>query len=320
MDDINYYQALGLTEEQQEPDAGTDPGAAEETAAEETDSTETPEPDEAPEPEDEATPDDDDEGGEDDAAGGDSAVDASKRKQSKKENAKYAAARRKAEREEAIEQARREERERAKAEMDALIASANLENPYTGEKVKTREEWDAWQQRHRDEMRETVQRRSGLTDEQMQDFVSQLPEVQKAREAEAQAQQVLFRAQQEHAQAAIENELAKIREYDPNVNSLADIEKTAEHDEILDKVRRGYSLSDAWIVTHQQQIVRRQAAAARQAAVGAARSKDHLAATRSRGKGMEPVPADIREQYRLLNPGISDEEITRDYNHYLNTT
>lgn len=313
MDDLNYYQAFGL-DEPKEPAVAE--SGAEEEAAETAETVE--EPAEEPAEEQEQAEEAEEEAPE--PKDGEPAVEApQKRKQTKKENAEFAAARRRAERDAAIERARMEERQKAQAEMDALITGANIENPYTGERVRTKADWDAWQQRHRDEQRKAMQARAGMTDEDMASFIDQLPEVQQARAAEEQANEVLRRAQREHAQAAIENELAKIREYDPNVQTLDDIEKTAENPQILDKVRAGYALSDAWLLTHFSEVVKQQAAAARQAATTAARGKEHLRATHSRGgTGMEPVPADVREQYRILNPGVSDEEIAKDYNRYLN--
>jgi len=314
MPDIDYYKAFGIEKPEE---SGSQPGAEPETVETENDAPEEIQTEESVE---EDVTDEEEEPSEP-VPDGEPAVEAprQKRKQTKKENAEFAAARRKAEREEAIERARIEERQRAKAEMDALIAGARIENPYTGEPVRTREEWDALQKRHLEEQRKAMQAKAGLTDEDMASFIEQLPEVRQAREARAQAEQVLQQTQREHTAQIIEHELAKIREYDPNVKTLDDVEKTAENPQILDKVRHGYSLSDAWLLTHFSEVIQQQVKAARQAAVTTARSKDHLTATKSMsGPGMESVPSDVREMYKVMNPGITDDEITKDYNRYLN--
>lgn len=314
MPDIDYYKALGVEAPE---DAGSQPGAEPEKVEAENDAPENPVEEVAEESTEEPVT--ETEESEEPAQDGEPAVDEpQKRKQSKKENAKFAAARRKAEMDEAIRRAVQAERERAKAEQDALIAGAHLDNPYTGEPVRTREEFDAWQARHREEQRKEMQARAGLTDEEMAEFVSHLPEVEQAREARQRAEQVLDQTRQERTAALIDSELAKIREYDASVQSLDDIEKTAENPQILDMVQRGYSLSDAWLLTHYSEVIKAQTQAARQAAVATARSKDHLSATKSRGTtGMESVPHDVCEMYKIMNPGISDDEIIKDYNRYL---
>ena len=42
--------------------------------------------------------------------------------------------------------------------------------------------------------------------------------------------------------------------------------------------------------------------------------KQHMGQTKERGAGAVSVPADVKEMYRALNPGITDAEIQTHYN------
>ena len=283
-----------------EAEAAEETGAAED--AESIDAAEDDEPDEGDPSE--------EEDGEDDAG-------ADKRpKQSKKENARFAAERRKAELREAVEKARREEQEKARSAMDAMVAGMNLKNPYTGAAVTTKAEFDAWQQRTRQEQRAAVQEKTGMDDEQMQAFIRGLPEVQEAEAEKAKAEALLEQARQERARSAVESELQKIHALEPAIGSLDDLEKLPEHDAILDMVKRGYALSDAWKLTHYEAVQSKKAEAARESAARSAAGKDHLAPTRARGKGSVSVPKETMAYYKAMFPNKSEAEIIRAYNKY----
>lgn len=251
---------------------------------------------------DEGEPSDEEDGGEDDAGAADEQP---KHKQSKKENARFAAERRKAEMRQAVEQARREER----AAMEERLKQASIVNPYTDKPIESIDEFDSWQEQHRKEQRASVQRDAGLSDEEMRQFIDDLPEVRAAKAMEAQVRQ-------ERIQQAIDAELAKIKELEPAIQSIDDLEKLPEHDAILDMVKRGYALSDAWKLTHYEAVQAKKAEAARESAARSAAGKDHLAPTRARGKGSVSVPKETMAYYKAMFPNKTEAEIIRAYNKY----
>ena len=86
---------------------------------------------------------------------------------------------------------------------------------------------------------------------------------------------------------------------------------------IREKVKRGYSLEDAYYLVHRDELSEKQVASAKQSALNASSSKRHLESTTSRGTDSAYVPNDVKEMYRELNPGITDAEIAKHYNGYL---
>ena len=78
-------------------------------------------------------------------------------------------------------------------------------------------------------------------------------------------------------------------------------------------MKKGNSLLDAFKLANFETLSQGAAARARQAAINAAQSKQHLAQTQTRGKGAVTVPSDVRELYRTMNPGVTDAEIQAHY-------
>ena len=78
-------------------------------------------------------------------------------------------------------------------------------------------------------------------------------------------------------------------------------------------VKKGNSLLDAFKLANFETLSQGTAARARQAAINAAQSKQHLAQTQTRGKGAVTVPSDVKELYRTMNPGVTDAEIQAHY-------
>ena len=314
MGENEYMELFGLNEPEQNAGAAETPDEQEPTEPAQERDAETAETAEAAEPE-EA-----DAGGAEEPDENEKSNTEEPAEPEKRGNAQAAAARRHAaaEKKAAVERARAEERQRAQAEMDAAIASMGLTNPYNGNTpIRTKAEYDAYRARHDAACREEVQRKTGLTDEEFARFTETLPEVQAARQARAQAETLLRQTQRERVDAGIRQELDKITALNPAVRELSDLESDPAKDTILAYVKDGYKLSDAWKLAHYEDITNERAQAQAQATARAAAGKAHLGATKQRGRGSVPVPREVRDYYRALNPGATDDEISRDYNRYM---
>ena len=149
-----------------------------------------------------------------------------------------------------------------------------------------------------------------MSAEQFQAFVNTLPEVR-------QAQAVTRRAREQAAQARIEEQLREISRLDPAVKGLGDLARMANYPRLYELVKRGNSLTEAYKLANYDALTQRAAQASKQAALNAARSKEHLAPTAQRGAGAASVPADVKEEYRALNPDATEAEIQQHYNRYL---
>ena len=288
MSDIDYYDLFGVKNPQ---DTDTEGDEVTENPGE------TPEDVHEPETEPEIAQPEADEGGEETPE---------PHKQSKKENAKYAAARRKAEQERdaAVKQAREEAEAKAKADMDAMIAEMGLDNPYTQKPIRTVAEYEAYKATHAQKQHEQRLRDMDMTEDQYKEYVDQIPEVQEARKVTENARQAQMKAQ-------VEAEIKQISQMNPSIQSVEDLVKDDKYDEIFQRIQNSnISLYDAYRLTHFDDISRR---TGRQQAINAA-GKSHMTASKSRGEGGLSVPSEEMDWYKQLNPHASEEQIARHYN------
>ena len=221
-------------------------------------------------------------------------------------------ARYEAEREAAAAQARQD----AQRIIDEAFAKSGLKNPYTGQPVTSKAEYDAYRERFEAERREQLLKKSGMSGEEFDQFLQGLPEMRKAREAQEAAEKAQREAREAAARVKVEQQIREIGEMDPNIKSLEDLAKMPAYPKFYELVRRGNTLTDAFRLANFDALAQRAAAGARQAAVNNARSKEHLAETKTRGGGAVSVPADVREQYKLFNPDATDEEIQKHYQRF----
>ena len=280
--ETDWYKALGVTQET----AQADDEPAEET--------ETAEP-EAIEPQD-AAADETEEGGQETA------------KQSRQENSRYAAARRKAEqeRDEAIARVKEE----AAREADQLIADMGIKNPYTGEKITTRAEYNAYKQTHEQRRQQQIQQKLDMDDDEFNQMVEDLPVVKEARAKAQEAERLTKQQREQEARAQVEREMANITAMNPNIKTAEDLSRDDQYKKILDYVKMGHPLDEAYRFAHIDDLAQR---SGRQQAINRA-GKAHMTSTQARGEGAAAVPAEVNDWYRKLNPKSSDEDIARHYN------
>ena len=230
-------------------------------------------------------------------------------------DAQLAAARRKAEaeRDAAIAQAK----EDAQKQVDEFFKTSGLMNPYTGQPITTRAEYEAYRERFEADQKAKLMEKAGITQEEFQAFVQGLPEVRAARQAKAEAEAAARQAREQEAKARVDEQLRQIQAIDPTVKELGDLAKLDTYPKLYDMVKRGYSILDAYRLANYDTLTQRAAEASRKAAINSVQSKQHLKATESRGGGAIPVPDSVLEEYRVLNPGATKEEIQKHYQSYM---
>ena len=306
IDNIDYNELFGL-----EPDTETAPGANEEDVAEP--STETPEVDNADDPDEtEQEPAEPAQGTDtvDTAPDGQTEPPA----QSPDENARFASARRDAERERdlAIAQAKTE----ATAQMDSMVKQLGLRDEQTGKPIESKAEFDAYQTHMEQERKGQFMRDLGITEGQYKQMVAELPEVKQAVAVTQQAQQAVLATRQMQARVRMEEEVAEITKVDPTVSSIGDIAKMDNYKDVMARVHGGMTLLDAYKLTNFERLSQQATSAARQAGINTARGKDHMTATQARGAGAVTVPRTIAEEYRMLDPTMTDAQIQKHYAKY----
>lgn len=230
-------------------------------------------------------------------------------------DAQFAAARRKAEaeRDAAIARAK----EDAQKQVDEFFRNSGLMNPYTGQPITTRAEYEAYRERFEADQKAKLMEKAGITQEEFQAFVQGLPEVRAARQAKAEAEAAARQAREQEAKARVDEQLRQIQAIDPTVKELGDLAKLDTYPKLYDMVKRGYSILDAYRLANYDALTQRAAEASRKAAITSVQSKQHLKATESRGGGAIPVPDSVLEEYRVLNPGATKEEIQKHYQSYM---
>lgn len=112
----------------------------------------------------------------------------------------------------------------------------------------------------------------------------------------------------------IDGQMREIEKLTPSLRRVEDLRRLPEYPRLCALVEKGYELSDAYKVACFGELTQRAAGAIRQAAMNRISGKNHMTQTWGRGAGGVTVPYDIREQYRLLNPEATEEEIQRHYN------
>ena len=216
----------------------------------------------------------------------------------------------------AMEAAAARARADAQRAIDEAFALSGLKNPYTGQPITSKAEYDAYKERFERERQEQILQQTGMSREEFQRFVQELPEVKQARQAQEAAEKAVREAREATARVKLEEQIREISAMDPSVKSLEDLAKMPNYPRFYELVSRGNTLTDAYRLANFDALTQRSAAGARQAAVNAARSKEHLTETKSRGSGSVSVPAEVREQYKLFNPDTTEEEIQRHYQKY----
>lgn len=316
MEDIDYGALFGIGAEGAEGTEPAEPSA--ETTAQGANEQEPAEPAAVEEPEDTTTGGAE---GADQGTGGNSpeGQDGEQKQQTPEQNAQFAAARRKAEaeRDAAIAKAKEDAKAEAQRTIDEAFRNSGLTNPYTKKPITSKAEYDEYRARFEAEKKARILKKSGMSDEEFQQFVQGLPEVKQAKEAQAAAETAARQAREQQAKLKVEEQLKEITALDPTIQDLKDLAKMETYPKFYELVKRGNTLTDAFKLANYDALTGRAAAASRQAAINSAQGKQHLSTTTQRGAGAVSVPADIKAEYLAFNPDATDAEIQQHYNRYM---
>lgn len=210
--------------------------------------------------------------------------------QSAEDNARYAAIRRKAE-----EDARRRYESEVGA-MDQQIAALcqGVTHPVTGAPITNMREYvDALTTQQRMAREQELQEK-GIDPSIIDRMIEANPVVM-------QAKQVIERSKMNEAANALQNDLAEISKYDPNIKGINDLAEMPNFPEILARVERGASLVDAYKMVNFDNFMQHTNDAARQQAINQMRGKSHLTSqpkgVATEGDDIE-VPAEIMSSWK----------------------
>lgn len=233
-------------------------------------------------------------------------------KQTPEQNAVYAEMRRKAEAE-AKAKAEAEAKRLAQAEIDKAVAEMGLRDPYTGKAITTKAEYDAYKTRHETEIIGKELGKAGISRAAMDALIASHPAIKQAQEAAKAYEEAQRSAQEQAARARLEEQIKAISALDPSIKTAADLAALPNYGQIRDYVKKGLTIEEAYKLANMDKLAEKKSAAAAQSAINKVASKEHLTSTAARGSGDVPVPKKVIEQYRMLNPGMTDKEIRADY-------
>lgn len=243
--------------------------------------------------------------------------------QSKEERARNAARRREREKQQLRENLRREweaEKEaESKATEDSIIAGLGIINSFTGQRIVSRADFDAYQQQMADERKSKLDkelRKSGMSRETLDELVSASPVLQQAvSEVEAVKNQLQREKATVRSQQQLSDELSKITKLDPTIKTLDDLRNKPYISQMTEMIRKGYQLSDAYRLATEDLRQQQAIANIKQAAINSIGSKEHHQPVAvPAGQALVSVPQDVARYYKIFNPGATPEEIKKHYN------
>lgn len=241
-----------------------------------------------------------------------------KPRQSREEDARYAAARREAERQrdEAVRKAKAE----ADATIDEVIAGLKVRDPDTQQIITTKARYDEVIKRRAGSIVDGALKKVGLDRDALDAVISEHPVVKEAGAAVAEAQRAKLAAEQEKANAVAAEQLKTLAELNPSLRTLDDLAKMPDYDRFYDLVvRKGNSFIEAYWALHGPELLAaRENGAARQQAINAV-SKNHLTRTTQSASASDEAavtPGDV-DAFRALFPGMTADEIAGAKRRYL---
>ena len=213
--------------------------------------------------------------------------------------------------------AQRRNREKLEAEERGRQAAASeifkkmgLKDPKTGKPIETMDQFAEYQREKMQAKAELDLKNGKLSPEVLQSVLLLSPEVQSilqdARETKQTAEVQDFTARREM-------ELAEIRKLNPEIKTLDDIIRMPTGGDFADLVRKGCSFVQAYKTANFDAIMQKTRAAGEQRARNAAMSQAHIKGTPTSQSEAFVVPQQVKEMYRVFKPGITDEEIAKDY-------
>ena len=230
-------------------------------------------------------------------------------KQTDEENARYASIRRKAE-----EDAKRKyESEMAQYNQQIAAMCRGITHPSTGKPItNVRDYVDALQIQQRQASEQELQDK-GVDPSIIDRMIESNPIVM-------QAQQVIEQSKMSQAEHALQNDLATLSQYDPNIKGISDLAALPNFPEMLDKVNRfNVSIVDAYKMVNYDNSMKHQSEAGRQQAINQMRGKDHLPSSSSgiaQSEDYVEVPAEIMT--RMKNEGKTEKQIRELYKKVAN--
>lgn len=205
--------------------------------------------------------------------------------------------------------------ERLKQEKKLLEHQIKEENDKKLEKIAKSRGFDSWQELEEYDKKEKLQT-MGINDPEafnsvLDDAISNNPIVQEAK-------QILESQKQKEQDTIITEAITEISKIDPEIKSIKDLIALDNYEEFYALVQRGYSLPDAYKVFAFDKITGKKADSAAQNVIRNIDSKGHLKTVAGNKTNEIVIPDEILASYKKNMPDMTDDEIRKHYNSFLN--
>ena len=169
--------------------------------------------------------------------------------------------------------------------------------------------YDTWD-KYEDSINKNLMIEAGVDDPEkieqvIQKMISQNPEVIKAK-------RIIEQTERDNYNKSISEQIEMINKIDPEINSLEDLSKLENCNDITEKVKAGYKLYDAYVICNLDKIQNAKIASAKKQAKDNYDSKGHMKKSAGKSSTVIDVPNDIYQMYKR-NTKMTDEQIKAHY-------
>lgn len=219
--------------------------------------------------------------------------------------------RRRREQQAAVDEAVQAEREKHQAELADFFKGAKLKNTITGEPITSMEEYKAWQKDFEAERLRRDLAAGKLTPEGLDKAIAGSEAMRRVQEIVQRDDEAKRQQDMAAAQAKAEADMVEIRKLDPTIQTVQDLLKMPTSKEFYELVTKNHlSFLQAFKLANQDRLAAAQQEAAKQQALNAARSKDHLSPIgAAKGKGADAIPSEEVAYFRSIMPEATEAEI-----------
>lgn len=199
---------------------------------------------------------------------------------------------------------------RLKAKTEEIEASYNNKLNRIA-KLKGFETWEEYEKHEEDEKIKDL----GVQDEAK--FKSFIDNVIDKNPKILEAQKIIEANQQKERERYVQQEVEKINKINSKIKTLDDISQLPNCDAIVDKVNKGYSLYDAYVLENLESIKIDNLNAGKANVINSVNSKGHIKTTSGGTSQQVSVPTDILAMYKKNMPKWTEQQIIEHYNKTL---
>lgn len=127
------------------------------------------------------------------------------------------------------------------------------------------------------------------------------------------AKRVLQEQEARESEKRLEEEIAKIGQLDPNIKNVNDLLNHPTYEAILNRVKNGQTVLDAYKLENFEMLTLRQTESAKQSVYNNINNKSHVKTSKGAVTKDVVVPQDVYIMYKRNLPSWSDEQIKKHY-------